>query len=44
MIRFGAVDPEADILYTNNHCGLKINAGEVTRGTLSITNKFVIYS
>lgn len=41
MIRFGAVSTEADIVYTNGSCKLKINNGSDERGELLLTNRFV---
>lgn len=39
MIRFGIVDPEEDIVFSNSRCQLKINNGEFARGTLLMTEQ-----
>lgn len=44
MIRFGVVQLDDEIVYTNSQCQLKINSGEYTRGELLMTNRFVYNS
>jgi chloride channel, nucleotide-sensitive, 1A len=41
MIRFGAVNTDEEIVYTNGSCRLKINNANEERGELLLTNRFV---
>lgn len=41
MIRFGAVNTDNEIVYTNIACKLKINNGDDERGELFLTKRFV---
>lgn len=41
MIRFGVVAPEEELVYSHESCQLKINNGELQRGSLLMTQRFV---
>lgn len=39
MIRFGVVDPDKELVYSNTECQMKINSGEFQKGTLLMTEE-----